>query len=225
MSDTSVPSGHIHEVAVLNLLSAKSAEEFKNITSISEVGVILVPEHLAGALMQIPMSEVGTIAPIPGGDNVNLQVGQIKLSGEALAAGDPERILVAVGQVFITSVVQSVGYKGIHLTGQLFATRGSEDALGSKLIHVNGQTFYLPADPRLFMGDESIGKEFLELLPEPAPLVIMGNLTIEADVTRDLMQSKINEIVLMGQLRVPKPLLPLAQVLTKEKMGEIKSYE
>ncbi|MCW3095986.1 MAG: hypothetical protein JWL77_1604, partial [Chthonomonadaceae bacterium] len=139
--------------------------------------------------------------------------------------GDPEKILVLVGQLFITSVVQSVGYKGIHATGQIFATRGSESALIAKLIHIHGQVFYLPANPRVFMGEESIGEAFLELLSEPTPLVIMGNLTIEKEVSAELLKSKISEIVLMGQLHVPKALLPLAQVLTKDKMGEIKTYE
>jgi len=225
MSEITVPSGQIHEVGVLNLLSAKTAEDFKGITSISEVGVILVPEHLAAELMKVPMHEVGTVAAIPEGDNVNLQVGQIKLTGEALAAGDPERILVVVGQLCLTSVVPSVGYKGIHVTGQIFATKGSENAIGAKLISLQGQIFYIPANPRLIMGEESIGQEFLELLPEPVPLVVMGKLTIEADVTREMLKSKINEITLMGDLNVPKTLLPLAQVLTVEKMGEIHGYE
>lgn len=225
MSETAVPSGHIHEMGVLNLLAAKTAEDLQGITSISEVGVLLIPEHLATVIMKIPMQEVGTVAAIPAGNDVNLQVGQVKMSGEALAGGDPEKLLVVVGQLFITTAVQSVGYKGIHATGQIFATRGSEDALGAKLTHLTGQVFYLPVNPRLFMGEDSIGKEFLELLPEAEPLVIMGNFTIEKEVSVELLKSKITEIVLFGQLNVPRALLPIAQVLTKEKFGEIHSYE
>ena len=223
--ETSLPNGHIKDMGILNLLSAKTAEDLKGITSISGVGVILIPEHLAIEVTTLPMHGVGTVAAIPVGDNINLHVGQFSLPGEALAAGDPEKILVLVGQIFITSVVQSVGYEGIHAVGQIFATRGSESALLAKLIHSNGQVFYLPSNPRTVMGDESIGAEFLELLPEPTPFVIMGSLTIEKEVSVELLKSKISEIVLMGQLRVPKTLLALAQVLTKDKMGEIETYE
>ncbi len=225
MSEENIPNGQISELGILNLLSAKTAEDLKGIKSISEVGVILIPEHLATELAKIPMSEVGSVAPIPTGENMNIQIGQITMSGEALAAGDPEKVLVVVGQLMIKTVVTSVGYKGIHAIGQLCAIRGSEDALGAKLQHLNGQIFYLPANPRFFMGDETIGKEYLEFLPEPEPLVVMGQLTFEQEVTVELLKSKIPEIVLIGVVKVPKHLHALVQVLTKEKMGKIEIYE
>jgi hypothetical protein len=71
------------------------------------------------------------------------------------------------------------------------------------------------------MGEETIGREFLELLPAPRALVVMGQLTFGEDVTVDLLKAKIPEIVLMGTIRTPPALLPLVQVLTIEKMGEI----
>ena len=225
MSEESIPSGQISELGVLNLLSAKTAEDLKGIKSISHVGVIMIPEHLAAELAKIPMSEIGSVAPIPTGENMNIQIGQITMTGEALAAGDPEKVLVVVGQLMIKTVVKSVGYKGIHAIGQICAARGSEGALGAKLQHLNGQIFYLPANPRFLMGDETIGKEYLEFLPEPEPLVVMGQLTFEQEVTVELLRSKIPEIVLMGVVKVPKHLHALVQVLTKEKMGEIEIYE
>lgn len=224
LTETSLPGGHIQEMGILNLLAAKTAEDLKGITSIAQVGVVLIPEHLAIEIMKIPMHGVGTVAAIPNGENINVQVGQFSLPGEALAAGDPEKILVLAGQLFVTSVVQSVGYKGLYVVGQMFAPRGSESALLAKTIHIQGQIFYLPANPRIYMGEESIGAEFLELLPEPTPLVILGDLTIEKEVSVELLKSKVSEIVLMGQLHVSKALHALAQVLTKEKMGEIEIY-
>jgi len=223
--ETSIPGGEIREMGILNLLAAKTADDLQGIRSISQIGVILIPEHLAVDLMKVPMHEVGTIAAIPVSDAIHLQVGQFSVPGEALAAGDPEKILVVVGQFFITSAVTTVGWKGIHATGQIIATRGSESVLMAKLMHIQGQIIYCPANPRVIMGTESYGSEFLELLDEPVPLVIMGSLTIEQDVSVGLMKSKISEIMLMGELRVSRTLLPLAQLLTKDKMGEIKTYE
>ena len=225
MPEERVPSGQISEMGILNLLSAKVPEDIAGINSISNVGVVLIPEHLAACLAKIPMTDVGSIASIPTGENINLLIGQITLTGEALAGGDPEKILVVVGQLLIKNVVEAVGYKGIHAIGQICAIRGSEGPLGAKLIHLNGQIIYLPANPRFFMGSETIGKEYLELLPEAEPLVIMGELTIEKEVPAELLKSKIPEIVLMGLIKVPKHLHPLVQVLTKEKMGEIEIYE
>lgn len=217
--------GRISEMGMLNLMSAKTADDLKGITSISEVGVILIPEHLATELAKIPMSEVGTIAAIPTGENVQLQTGQIHLSGESLAAGDPETSLVVVGQVFIETPVTSVGFKKLHIYGQSIALRGSEAALGAKLGNFQGQNFYVAAKPRIFMGDETIGREFLELLPEPCSLIIMGQLKIEGDVTAELMKNKVLEILLMGQLLVPRALVPLAQVLATTQMGSIQGVD
>lgn len=215
------PSGHIQQMGILDLRAAKNVDDLKEITGISKVGCVLVPEHLATALAQIPMKEVGSIVPIPEGENIKTQVGQIRLSGEALAGGNPEDTLFLVGQVFITSPVTSVGYKEIGIHGQLFATRGSEGTLGAKITRMQGQTFYLPAEARTIMGEETISKAFLELLPEPKAFVIMGSVTFEDDVTVELLKARIPEIVLMGEIKAPAPLIPMLQVLTVEKMGQI----
>ncbi len=212
--------GHIREMGMLDLRSAKTPEDLSGITSIEEVGVILIPEHLTTVLATIPMKEVGMIASVPEGANVQTQLGQVRLSGEALAAGDPEAILVVVGQLFITTPVTQIGYKQIRGIGQVFAPRGSEGALGAKL-QIQGQVFYLPADARTIMGDEKLGRQFLELLPKPVALVVMGQLTFTEEVTAELLQSKVTEIVLMGQIFAPEALVPLVQVLTVEKMGQI----
>lgn len=219
------PAGHVSQIGCLDLRAAKTPEDLQHITGISQVGCVLIPQHLSAALYRIPMSKVGSVVPIPEGENISFQMGQIKLTGEALAGGDPEKILFILGQAFITTPVTSVGFKEIWVHGQFFAQRGSEGALGAKMTQVNGQTFYLPANARTFMGQDSLEGEFLELLPEPTALVIMGELTFEDSVTVELLKAKVLEIVLMGQIHAPPALLPILKVLTKEKMGEIKAKE
>ena len=214
-------SGLIENMGMLDLRSAKTAEELKHITALKNIGCVVIPEHLATALMSVPMENVGTIVPVPEGENVKLHVGQSKMSGEALAAGGAEDILFVAGQLFITTPVTNVGFKEIRVHGQVMAIRGSETPLGAKIGQITGQILYLPAKTRTVMGEETIGKAFLELLPEPTALVVMGKLTFEDDVTAELLQSKILEIVLMGEIHTPAALLPLTQVLTIEKMGEI----
>lgn len=217
------PAGHIQKVGMLDLRSAKTPEDLQGFTGISEVGCVLIPEHLATALARIPMKNVGTVVPVPEDKNINIQIGQVRLSGEALAAGNPEEILFVAGQLYLTSPPASIGYKEIWVHGQLFALRGSEGVLGAKLTRVTGQTFYLPARSRTFMGEETLGKGFLELLSEPTVLVIMGKLTLEDDVTVELLKSQVPEIILMGEIEAQQALVPLLQVLTIEKMGEIKA--
>ena len=214
-------AGVIHNMGLLDLRSAKTADELKAITGLENIGCVVVPDHLTTALASIPMENVGTIIPLPEGENIKLHVGQTRMTGEALAAGNAEDILFIAGQLFLTTPVTQVGYKEIRVNGQIFAVRGSETALGSKIGQMTGQVFYLPAKMRSIMGDESVGKAFLDLLPEPTALVVMGELTFEDDVPAELLQSKIVEIVLMGEIHAPQALIPLVQFLTVEKMGEI----
>lgn len=44
-------------------------------------------------------------------------------------------------------------------------------------------------------------------------------------MTKDLLKSKILEIVLMGCIVAPQPILSLVKVLTVERMGEVISTE
>lgn len=219
------PTGHVADVGLLDLRFAKQPEDLSGIESISDVGVVLVPEELAWVLTRIPVSDVGVVVPVPEGDNVNCMAGQIRLTGGSLEGGAADSILVVVGQMFITSPVRSVGYKEIRVFGQVFAPRGSEVAIMAKLTQMNGQVFYLPENPRIVMGEQTIGAEFLELLPNPTAFVVMGNLTFESDVPRDLLREKVPEIVLMGEIVAPKALVPLLEVITVEKMGNISAVE
>jgi hypothetical protein len=219
-------TGHIEDVGMLDLRWAKSAEDLSEIISIEDVGVILVPEHLVGALGRVDIEDVGLIVPIPPGENVHVMSGEVRLTGEMLAGGNPEAILVLVGQVNIATMVQSIGYKELRVYGQLYAPRGSEGAIAAKMTQFSGKVFYLPANARTLSGNTTIGKAYLELLPESSALVVSGNLDIEADVTVELFRAKVPEIVLMeGNLTASKALVPLLQILTQEKNGEIRERE
>jgi hypothetical protein len=77
-------SGGISNVGVLDLTGMKSTEELAGIESISQVGVVLVPESLMSGLLGVPMEKVGATIAVPTGENVKLVTGQMKTTGEAL---------------------------------------------------------------------------------------------------------------------------------------------
>lgn len=217
--------GCIHDVGMLNLCYAKTKEDLANIHKIYDVGLVLVPEHLAGCLGGLSISDVGAIVPVPIDGKVNCMTGQVRISADMLASGDPDTILVIAGQAFITGDLQSVGFKEIRIVGQMFAPRSCETAITAKMTQLTGQNFFLPSNAKIFQGDESIGKDYLELLDGQVSFVVMGSLTVEPDVTRELLKEKVTEIVLMGNLNGPADLVPLLQVLTTEKMGTISATE
>lgn len=217
--------GRITDVGMLDLTSAKTPEDLKNIESLQDVGAVLIPEHLAAALATIPMQDVGAIIPIPSGDHVDVITGQTKLSGEALAAGDSETVLVIVGQVVVTSRVDKVGYKNLQIFGQVLVPKGSETVLTPKIKRLTGQLVYYTAGARFFIGDETVTAEFLSLLSAPTAFLVIGSLTFSSDITHDLLKEKVSEIALMGAISVPPHVAALVQFLTVEKMGNIEIRE
>ncbi|MBI1333612.1 MAG: hypothetical protein GC165_12125 [Armatimonadetes bacterium] len=214
-------AGVIRDMGVVDLRFAKSPEDLNDIQMIRDVGVVLIPECAAAALNRIQVSDVGSMVILPSNVPVNCMTGQLKLAGEALAAGDPDTILVIVGQCFVTSTVPSVGYKEVRVVGQILVPRDSQAAFSSKLSQITGQILYVPGGCRTVMGKETIDREFLEYLKEPVPLVIMGKVTFASDVPKELLQAKISEIVLMGKITAPKELISLLNVITSEKLGSI----
>jgi hypothetical protein len=224
--DTALAPGEIKNLGHLDLTSMKSPEELDRIKSIENVGAILVPEPLMGRLAGIPMKNVGSTIAIPEGENVRLMTGQIKLTGEALASpGSEEDVLVVTGQLLITTPVEHVGYRKMVVSGQVMAPEGSEAALGAGISRLTGQIVYYRGTPRLFVGNDRVGSEFFELLDGPVTLIIAGNFEIEEGVPHDLLREKVAKIVLAGNLRAPEELIPLVQVLTEEKAGNISALD
>ena len=213
--------GRIQNMGVLNLLSAKSAADFEGITKIENVGCVMVPESLAAAAARIPMENVGVVASVPDGGKVSLICGQATFTGEALAEGDSETLLVVAGQLFITTPVFKVGYRGLHIMGQILAPRGSEGSLAAAITHLSGQARYFPVGARMFTGEHTISREFLEFIDTPIPLMITGEVEFTADVTVDLLRAKVSEIALTGEIKAPRALIPLLQFLAVENTGEI----
>jgi hypothetical protein len=77
MMEPTVPTGVVENVAVLDLLSMRTADELAAIARIQNVAVVLVPESLTGALARIPTSNVASIVPVPdgaGGEDFSAQV-------------------------------------------------------------------------------------------------------------------------------------------------------
>ncbi|MHB0877124.1 MAG: hypothetical protein ACYC5O_13895 [Anaerolineae bacterium] len=219
----------IENVGVLDWRSLEDASGLAGIAAIRNVGTILIADDLAGALAGIPTENVGSIVPVPRGVKVSLQTGQTRFSGEALAMAPEDTILLLVGQALITTPVTKVGYREIRFTGQMVAPRGSETALGAKITQMTGQVVYYPwlgeqVELRTITGDESLSGQFFEYLPGPIVLMAVGDITFEESVTVELLRSKVQAMVLVGDIFVPRELLPAVQALSSERAGDIIAY-
>ena len=52
-------------------------------------------------------------------------------------------------------------------------------------------------------------------------MIINGEATFDNDVTVDMVRENVREVILNGVIKAPKHLVPLLQVLAKEKNGVI----
>lgn len=163
--------------------------------------------------------------PAVGGQDIKVLTGQVKLSGAVLAnpAGQAEDVLIAAGQVVITGEVTEVGYRQVIIAGQLAAPAASREVIEPRAQLQGQAAWYLGDDPRVFYADASLGPDFFRLLDHPVSLVVLGNLTITADVTEAMMQQKITGISVFGTAAAPPGLVGVLQTLTTDAFGAIRA--
>ncbi len=203
----------IKNVALLDLTGATSAEVLDNVSRITNVAAILVPESLLGKLMSIPMQSVAATVPIPDGKHVKVMSGQIVMSGEALTAPDADSndVLVTTGQLVITSPVQQAMQQQLIAIGQVLAPQGSETGLGAGLQRMSGQLLYYPYTPgsnvKVLTGTQRMNAAELTNQAGHASdvLVLIGNLVI-TDVAERI---GYHQIVAIGAVIAPREMEPI----------------
>jgi hypothetical protein len=193
---------------------------------ISVVGAVVAPRGSESALGPILTGGVGAVSyyRYVDGQDIKVFTGQVRLSGATLAnpAGDADDVLIVAGQVALTGPVSTVGYAQVIVAGQLIAPAASREALEPRL-QVLGQVAWTRSDqPRVINEDTEVGPDFFRLLDHPVSLALLGDLTIAAGVTEDMVREKVTDISLLGDLRAPAELVPVLQVLATDALGTIR---
>jgi hypothetical protein len=182
----------VRNVGVLDLTGLDGPEALDGVTGLTNVGVILVPQPLLAKLGTIPMTNVGSTIPVPAGARPRMFTGETILSGEALANqdGSPEDVLIATGELVITSPVQRVGYGHFIATGEVIAPVGSEAALGAGLTRMTGELVYYPytegATVRVLTGTQRLTGQALAnpTGQETDILLVVGPLIVTSPIER-----------------------------------------
>jgi hypothetical protein len=151
--------------------------------------------------------------------------GQVKLSGSMLAnpAGQPDDLLIAAGQVVVTSPVTNVGFAQVIIAGQFAGPASSRDLLEPR-VQAQGQSgWYQTPEPRILIEDTRLGPDYFRLLERPVSLVVFADLTIAPGVTETMLREKVSDIVLFGGITAPAGLVPVLQVLAVDTFGTIQA--
>lgn len=214
-------------VGLLDLTGVHSLDDLVTMGHIRAVGTALVPEAFLARFTTLPIGGVGDLVPVPTpvGGSVKVRKGQIQMSGEALAmgTGNPADILVVNGRLLVTSPAEAVGYQQLIVVGQLLAPASSRRVLEAALSCLIGEGLYFREPFLLFTADTHFDRAFFDFLEEPVTLVLLGNTSLESDVTVDLLRAKVAEITLVGTLTAPKNLVPLLQLLATTNVGTIEA--
>lgn len=197
----------IRNVALLDLTGAEAATALDGVTRISNVATILAPESLLARLSSIPMENVAATVPVPEGTRTRVFSGQITLGGDALAGSDADHheVLVAAGQLILTSPVTRVGYTDLILLGQVIAPTGSETALGAVSRRLSGQVLYYPyvegATVRPLLAGTISGEALANIAGQPTDILLsVGNLVVTSPARRLGYQ----HVAVTGNVVVPK---------------------
>jgi hypothetical protein len=193
---------------------------------ISVIGSVFAPRGSEAVLGRVFGGGVGTVTyyRYREGQDVKMLSGQVRLTGAALAnhTGEPGDILIAAGQVIITGEVGPVGYDQILVAGQVLAPEAAQAQLETRM-DVQGQTvWYRSGDPRVFLDDVELGPDYFRLLDHPISLIALGDLTIGAGVTSDLLRENVADIVLLGDVLAPAEAVAGVQVLATTILGQIR---
>jgi hypothetical protein len=188
------------------------------------VGLVLAPHGSESALGAGLTRVTGSVDyyPYAEGQEIKVSTGQLRADGAVLAnpGGGPDDLLVVAGQLIVTGPVTEVGFRRILVAGQMLAPQESQPVLGPATT-VKGQLAWYSGQPRFFVGKERFARSFFELLDRPLTLALVGSFELDPDVEPELLREKVAEIVLVGKLIAPRPLIGVLQLLTTEKVGTI----
>jgi hypothetical protein len=161
------------------------------------------------------------------GQRIKTLSGQLTIGPDTLAnaGGSPDDVLVVTGQIVVTAPASELGFQRVIGAGQLLLPRASEGTLAPALSADGHIVWYGGERVRVFIGDERLGRGFFELLDEPLALVLVGDVVIEDDVPPTLLREKVTEITLVGTLTASREVVPVLQLLTTEKHGDITTQD
>lgn len=194
---------------------------------ISVIGSVMAPRGSEGQLGGVLGGGVGGVAyyRYVEGQDFKVLSGQIKLSGAMLSnpAGQPDDLLIAAGQVVVTSPVTNVGFAQVIIAGQFAGPASSRDLLEPR-VQAQGQSgWYQTAEPRILIEDTRLGPDYFRLLERPVSLVVFGDLAIAPGVTETMLREKVSDIVLFSDITAPADLVPVLQVLATDIFGTIRA--
>jgi len=140
-------------IGLLDLRKAKE-EELKEISSVKNIGTVVVLEAQLSLISNIKQTNVGTVIALPEGVKLNIQNGMYTLSRNILEAMEDSVLLVVNGKLKIEPVADVQLMKKLYkvvVNGKVIVMEEDMGALSSK-IQINGESLVFRKDERVIEG-------------------------------------------------------------------------
>jgi hypothetical protein len=195
----------IGNVGVLDIRNATAAS-VGSIASVGNIGLLLYSRETAPLVAGLKMRNLGGSIEVPAG--ARLLNGVVTVSRDFLKTGGSPLDLVINGQLVVEPDVTAediaAGLGSLYLSGQIICPEGVLGALQAKAQTLNGKTISYPAGSQLVLGSLVLDESRLNALGDGSALTVTGDLSVPKVLPAGLIERKLRQLQVMGQIRCPE---------------------
>ncbi|MEZ4861552.1 MAG: hypothetical protein R3C14_09605 [Caldilineaceae bacterium] len=205
--NTETPKKSIQNVRTLDLTGMQAAD-LAQIEAIRNVGILIVPAALMGALAHVALENVEQTVPVPAGKQIQVRTinGPAQMGGEALVSDDDTQLILLLLNgplIFTTPVTQVQGYE-LMVNGPIFAPQGSDNVLSRAIRVLHGPLIYYnpEGEIRVHAGQAKLTASALaNEQGNPTDLLFVGGQML---VSGEIKKVGYKQIYVGGQAFIPK---------------------
>lgn len=194
-------------IGLLDLRKA-TMEELKEISSIKNIGTVVVKEEQLSLIGNIKQTNIGSVISLPEGVKLNIQNGSYTLSRNILEAMNESILLVINGKLKIEAIGDSSLLKKLYkvvVNGKIIVMEEDMGALSSNL-QVNGDSLIFRKDERVMEGTFVLEDDALYGV-RPGTKILVESLEAVKPFDENLFNETISSIRVNHSIAVRKNLI------------------
>ncbi len=195
-----------------------SEETLKNISSISNTGVVLYSKRVKPFMNNISITNAGMVEELS--EDYEIEIGNIEITKNSLEVLDKPLKKMVVGILTVTEDVTPELIKdkigGLYNVGIIECPKELIGYLKTKVVKNAGMVREIEKNKVRIQGKKDITNQWLNSLEDNSNLDVMGVVSIINDIDVDLFNKKINKIELMGVARLRESYQAMFETKAKD---------
>lgn len=213
-----------HDLPTCDLRFLTDPEAIRQIERIHDVATLILPsdapKDVMSAFSAIPKDDIASILYFPAQAKLNM----INGCSDLAFTPEPNQYFIVNGMALIREMPETASAT-LYVNGLCLINRRLKDHPGLHLAEVNGAVTYcdLKEEPKLFSNKFTLDADTLRYLKKGQAIVVGNQLTIEQDVTVEMLLEKELTIIVGNKLLAPQHLLGYLKA-TATVMNQICKY-